>query len=400
VTGSESAGKKTNGVEEPALDGSRRRWSWKIGRPFGITLYVHATFFLLLLWVGLTSLLQGGVQAAIRGLGLIVAVFGTVVLHELSHALTARRFGIRTREIILLPIGGVSSLERLPEKPSQELLVALAGPFTNLIIALGLFGILRATGGPVGFSGASSSDGPFLTTFMWINVSLAVFNLIPAFPMDGGRVLRAALALRMPYARATEVAARLGQAIALVFGLLGLLFNPVLVLIALFVWMGAQNESSLVQLRSALAGLPVQNAMITDFQVVGRREPLSRAVELTLAGFQQDFPVVEEHRAVGVLTRADLVRGLAEAGKTAPVEDFMHRDFGTAEPGEMLERALSRFGQHEPSTLVVTTDNEVLGIVTPENIGELVMFENAVRQGRRAQRQAIRSREALRPSER
>jgi Zn-dependent protease len=395
MTGSESAGQETRGGGESALHGSRRRWSWKIGRPFGITLYVHATFLLLLLWLGLAALLQGGVQAALRSLGLILAVFGTVVLHELSHALTARRFGIRTREIILLPIGGVSSLERLPEKPSQELLVALAGPFTNLLIALGLFGILRATGGPVVFSSPPAGGGPFLTTFMWINVSLAVFNLIPAFPMDGGRVLRAALALRMPYARATEVAARLGQAIALVFGLLGLLFNPILVLIALFVWMGAQHESSLVQLRSALAGFPVQDAMITDFRVIGRRDPLSRAVELTLAGFQHDFPVVEDHRAVGVLTRADLVRGLSEAGKTAPVEDWMHRDFGTAQPGELLERALSRFGQHEPATIVVATDQEVLGIVTPENIGELVMFETAVRQGQRSQRQPIRSTEAL-----
>jgi len=366
------------GAERPG-----RRWSWKIGRLFGIDIFVHATFLLLLLWVGLTHLLQGGAGAALDGLGLILAVFATVVLHELSHALTARRFGIRTRDILLLPIGGVSSLERMPEKPGQELLVALAGPATNLVIALVLLGIVRVTGGPLGPESLQVVGGQFLTKLMWINVSLAAFNLLPAFPMDGGRVLRAALGLRMSHARATEVAARLGQAMALLLGMLGLFFNPLLVLIALFVWMGGRQESSLVQLRAAIAGLPIRSAMITDFRAIGRREPLSRAVELTLAGFQHDFPVVENHRAVGVLTRADLVRGLSKAGNGAPVEDWMHRDFGTAKPGEMLEAALSRFGEHEPSTIVVAGDDEVLGIITPENISELVLFETAAHPDRR-----------------
>jgi CBS domain-containing protein len=171
---------------------------------------------------------------------------------------------------------------------------------------------------------------------------------------------------------------------ALVLGMLGLFFNPLLVLIALFVWMGGRQESSLVQLRAAIAGLPIRSAMITDFRAIGRREPLSRAVELTLAGFQHDFPVVEDRRAVGVLTRADLVRGLSQAGNGAPVEDWMHRDFGTAEPGEMLEAALSRFGEHEPSTIVVARGDEVLGIITPENIGELVLFETAAHPDRPA----------------
>jgi len=358
------------------------RWRWRIGRPFGITIYVHATFLLLLLWVGVVNL-PLGVRAALEGVALIVAVFATVVLHELSHALTARHFGIRTREIVLLPIGGVSSLERMPEKPTQELLITLAGPATNVTIALLLFGLIRLLGGPLALSSLQVAGGPFLTKFMWINVSLAVFNLLPAFPMDGGRILRAALALRMSYARATEVAARLGKAMALLFGLLGLFFNPLLVLIALFIWMGAQQESSLVQLKAALAGLSVHEAMITDYQVVDRREPLGKAVELTLAGFQHDFPVVEGHRAVGVLTRSDLVRGLSAAGNSAPVEEWMHRDFATAEPGEMLEPALTKLASRETTTLVVIEDGEVRGIVTPENVGELVLFESAVRERKR-----------------
>jgi Zn-dependent protease len=335
----------------------------------------------LLGWVVLTHVMQGDGAAAVGSVGLILAVFGTVVLHELSHALTARRFGIRTRDITLLPIGGISSLERMPEKPSQELLVALAGPAVNLVIALVLFGIISALGGPLGVKDLQVVGGSFLTKFMWINVSLAVFNLLPAFPMDGGRVLRAALALRTSYARATELAARIGQGMALVFGVLGLLFNPILLVIALFVWMGAHQESSLIQLRALLGGIPIQNAMITDFRALEPREPLSRAVEFILAGFQHDFPVIDGKRAVGVLTRSDVVRGLAEAGKAAPVEDWMHSDFGTAEPTETLERALDRLSAHEAGTIVVAKDAQVLGLVTPENIGELMMFETAIRKG-------------------
>lgn len=378
ASGSEDARRRG---QAPSPSGRRfgGRWSWRIGRLAGITIYLHATFLLLLLWVALVNL-PNGVRAALGGVGLTVAVFATVVLHELSHALTARRFGIGTRDIVLLPIGGVSSLERMPDKPSQELLITLAGPLTNVGIALVLFAVIRLLGGPLALSSLEVAGGPFLTKFMWINVSLAVFNLLPAFPMDGGRILRAGLALRMSYARATAVAAQLGQAMALLFGLLGLFSNPLLVLIAVFIWIGAQQESSLVQLKTALAGLRVQEAMITDYRVLGRRDPLAKAVELTLAGFQHDFPVVEGHRAIGVLTRSDLVRGLSAAGNAAPVEEWMHRDFGTATPGEMLEVVLSRFSAHEVTTIVVAMDEEVLGIITPENIGELVMFETAVHQ--------------------
>jgi Zn-dependent protease/CBS domain-containing protein len=379
--------------ESPASPSGRfGRWRWRIGRPFGITIYVHATFLLLLLWVGLVNL-PLGVRAALDGVALTVAVFATVVLHELSHALTARRFGIRTREIVLLPIGGVSSLERMPDKPTQELVITLAGPATNVAIALLLFGLIRVRGGALALSSLQVTGGPFLTKFMWINVSLAVFNLLPAFPMDGGRVLRAALALRMSYARATEVAAHLGQAMALLFGLLGLFFNPLLVLIALFIWMGAQQESSVVQLRAALAGLSVKDAMITDYRVVDRRDPLAKAVELTLAGFQHDFPVVEGNGAVGVLTRSDLVRGLSAAGNNAPVEEWMHRDFETAEPGEMLEPALSKLASRETTTLVVVKNGEVRGIVTPENVGELVLFNSAVRERHRGGSRVLRASE-------
>lgn len=294
--------------------GRTARWSWRVGSIFGIDLYVHATFLILLGWVAFSHLAQGhGLRVAIEGLALILAVFGVVVLHELGHALTAKRFGIRTRDIMLLPIGGIASLERMPEKPTQELLVAFAGPAVNVVLALGLAGLIVLTGGTLEPASMHVVGGPFLTKLMWINVSLAVFNLMPAFPMDGGRVLRAALAFRMDYTRATEVAARIGQAMALLFGIIGLLANPMLLLIAFFVWMGAQQESALVQLKYALSGVPIRSAMITEFRSLGPAEPLSRASELMLAGFQHDFPVIDDGKLVGILTRDDIVKGLAEA---------------------------------------------------------------------------------------
>jgi Zn-dependent protease/predicted transcriptional regulator len=356
------------------------RWSWRLGAIAGIPVYVHATFALLLAWVALSPVVRGnGVRAMSSGLLLILSIFACVVLHELSHALMARRFGIRTRDITLLPIGGVASLEKMPEKPSQELLVAVAGPAMSLAVALVLFGLLALLKGPTGLEGLNLVGGPFLTKLMWINLLLAGFNLLPAFPMDGGRVLRAALALRMDRGRATEVAARIGQGMALLFGALGLFHNPFLVIIAVFVWMGAKGEVSLVQLKSALSGMTVSQAMITDFRALAPRDSLARAVELTLAGFQQSFPVMDGSRLAGVLTHANVLKGLADRGRDEVVEAVMERQFETAEPADLLEGAFGRLQGCACRALVVTRDGRVVGLLTPENIGEMLTMESALR---------------------
>src|SRR5690242_9787644 len=219
------------------------KWSWRIGRLLGIDVYMHATFLILLVWLGISYYLPPpGLAEVINGLTLIVALFAIVILHEMGHALMARRFGIRTKDITLLPIGGVARLERMPEDPRQELLVALAGPAVNVALAGLLFAVLAPTMGR-GVLWAWNEEmrtlGAFLGQMLWVNVALVLFNLIPAFPMDGGRVLRALLAMRMDYAQATRIAAQIGQGIAVVFGLTGLFFNPFLVIIALFVWVGA-----------------------------------------------------------------------------------------------------------------------------------------------------------------
>src|SRR5688572_15846223 len=229
-------------------------WSFRVGRLAGIDIYVHFTFLLLLGWVALTGYVStGSPLGAAVGVALIGIIFFIIVLHELGHALAARRYGIETRDITLLPIGGVARLERMPEKPSQELVVALAGPAVNVVLAAAVYVGLFMNRDVLQTSEAAQVGGRLLSQLFWVNVMLAGFNLLPAFPMDGGRVVRALLAMRMDYVRATQIAANLGQGMAVLFAIAGLFGNPFLLFIALFVWMGAAQEASMVQMRSALA---------------------------------------------------------------------------------------------------------------------------------------------------
>jgi len=358
------------------------KWSWRIGRLAGIDLYMHVTFVLLLGWVAINYYAaRRSIADALIGVAFILCLFAIVVLHELGHALTARRFGIPTRDITLLPIGGVARLERMPDDPRQELLVALAGPAVNVVLAAICFLLLQLGGGVPPVSDMARADGSFLSRMLWINVSLVVFNLLPAFPMDGGRVLRALLAMRMDYVRATRAAATVGQAMAVLFGFVGLFANPFLVLIALFVWIGAAGEAATVQLRAAVERVPVQRAMITDFRSLAPGDPLSRAVQHVLVGFQEDFPVVDGGRLAGVLTRADLLKALAERGVEARVGDVMQRDFETADPRDMLDGVLARLQQRQ--MLPVLSNGHLVGLLTKANLGELLMVEDALRKARR-----------------
>jgi Zn-dependent protease/CBS domain-containing protein len=355
------------------------RWSWKIGEFAGIGVYMHATFLLLIGWIVLSNLLAGGSWAgALGGVLFISLLFACVVAHEYGHALTARRYGIKTRDITLLPIGGVARLERMPDQPIQELWVALAGPAVNVVIAVALFAWLLVTGGLQPLNTLSITGGSLLERLMVVNISLVLFNLIPAFPMDGGRVVRALLALRMEYSRATQVAATLGQGIALLLGLIGLFTNPFLIFTALFVWIGAAQESGMVQVKSALAGIPLRRAMITDFRSLAPEETLGRAVDLVLSGAQQDFPVVSAGRIDGILTRADLLVALRQRGDQIAVADVMRRDFLTADAAEMLEPVSLRLQECQCHTIPVTSRGQLVGLVTMENIGELLMVQNAL----------------------
>lgn len=366
------------------------KWSWTAGKIAGIDFRIHVTFLLLLGWVGISHWLTGrSAEAVVAGVGFILALFGCVLLHELGHALAARRFGIATRDITLLPIGGVAHLERMPEKPAQELFVALAGPAVNVVIATLLAFWLNLTNGWQPLSQLQVASGSLAERLLVANVVLVLFNLIPAFPMDGGRVLRAVLASRMDYGKATRIAARVGQGMALLMGFAGLFGNPMLLFIALFVWIGASQEAGAAQMKEAIAGTPVGAVMLTDFQTLRHDESLRDAVRLVLQGSQQDFPVMEHQRVAGVLTRAALLSALAEYGQDHPVSSVMRRDFLTAGYTEMLEPVLQRLQESECHTMPVTHAGRLAGLLTMENVSEFFLIQAAVRQN--GARNAVRN---------
>jgi Zn-dependent protease/CBS domain-containing protein len=367
------------------------KWSWRIARIAGIDVRVHATFWVLLAVLGYLGYLRGGWPHAGAQVGLVLLGFTIVLMHEYGHALTARRYGIPTEDITLLPIGGVARLARMPTDPRQEIVIALAGPAVNVVLGGVLWLALRLTQGPA-WEMAPANEHFFSVTLLeqllsW-NVMLATFNMIPAFPLDGGRVLRALLVWRGgSYARGTAQAARVGRLVAVLlgvvgyFGPFGVQRSPTLVLIAFFIWLAAASEAAAAHETWSLEGVPLERVMITDVRTLSPTDPLARAVELTLAGFQQDFPVVDESGVVGVLTRKDLMRVLAERGDKALVSTAMQRDFKVADPGEPVEDALARLEASECHALPVVRGQRLMGVLTLDNVGEYMMIQAALRRG-------------------
>lgn len=357
------------------------KWSWGLGRVSGIKIQVHWTFLILVAWIVLLHASRGSdvVQVAL-GVLLVLSVFACVVLHELGHALTAKRFGIATRDITLLPIGGVARLERMPEEPKQELLVAAAGPLVNVAIAGLLFAGLAAAGALRPAGELAVIGGNLAAQLMWVNLFLVAFNLLPAFPMDGGRILRALLARKMDYLDATRIAAGIGQAMAILFGLVGLFSNPFLVFIAIFVYLGAQAEAQHAATRYVMEDVSVADAMMTDFRYLDVGDRLADAVRELLAGAQLDFPVLSADRLAGVLFRSDLVKALRETGGDTPVADVMRRDTAAAEADEPLHRVLARMRSDGCSTVPVLRHGNLVGLLTLENVGELMMVKSALQE--------------------
>lgn len=357
------------------------RWQWKLGTFAGIDVFVHATFLLLIGWVGYSYWLEHGTLAkVIEGILFILALFLCVVLHEYGHALTARKYGIKTRDITLYPIGGVARLERMPDKPIEELWVALMGPAVNVVIAAVLFAILYLSGNPAPITNLTITSGSFLARLMTVNISLVLFNLIPAFPMDGGRVLRALLAMRLEYVRATQVAANVGQGLAFIFGFIGLFNNPFLLFIAFFVWIGASQEASMVQMKNSLSGIPVTRAMLTDFKTLASPDTLSQVVDLILAGSQHDFPVLDANGSViGLLERGTFINALSQRGQSTPVIDVMRHNLPSVDSHEMVEAALMRLEETGAKALPVVHAGQLVGLITTENITEFLMIRSALK---------------------
>lgn len=355
------------------------KWSFKIARFAGIDVYVHATFLLLISWIGWRYwLAEGSLSAVVTGIGFILLLFACVVLHEFGHALTARRYGIRTRDITLLPIGGVASLERMPEDPKQEIIVALAGPAVNLAIALLLWLWLKLSNNLFSDQASFMAVGSYLHRIMVINLVLALFNLLPAFPMDGGRVMRAALSIRLGHHQATRIAANIGQMLALLMGTLGLLYNPILMLIAVFIWVGAASETGIEQVKHTLTNITVGDAMISNYQTLNVDDPLSHAIRLTLAGSQKTFPVQSDDTLTGVLTQADLLKGLQAEGERALTHNWMQSGVQQADANEPMQKVLERLQNSRCPLLAVTKTGRTVGIVDLENISELINIQSAI----------------------
>ncbi|HXG47762.1 MAG TPA: site-2 protease family protein [Methylomirabilota bacterium] len=356
------------------------RWSLKVGTFAGIGVHLHWTFLLFIGWVFYSHLGRAhDVSRALEGVGFVLALFTCVVLHEYGHALTARRFGVGTRDITLLPIGGVARLERIPKKPMQEFWVAIAGPAVNVVIALTIFLVLVLLRNLNQLFEVQMFRGHFLVRLMWVNVFLILFNLLPAFPMDGGRVLRALLATQLGRPRATAIAARVGQGMAILFALVGFFYNPMLMFIALFVYLGAQAEAEAVATDAAVEGLRVEHAMMTRFRCLAPNDTLEDATRELLAGAQQDFPVVHGGQVVGLLRRNDLVRGLTESGPGTLVADAMWTDVDVIDARKPLDEAFRLIQQGQCGTVPVTRDGSLVGLLTLENLGELVMVNTALR---------------------
>jgi len=363
------------------------KWSWKIARISGIDVYVHATFFLLLYLVGVTYYHeQGTVAAVIYGVGYILALFFCVVLHELGHSFTARHYGIRTRNITLLPIGGIAALEKMPDDPRQEIMVAIAGPAVNFVIAILLYLYLDLSGEPVMAETLGQTGSSLIDRLMIVNILLGGFNLLPAFPMDGGRILRASLALRMDRTEATRKAASVGQFLAVGLGMLGVLYNPFLLFIAIFIWFGASLESNAEKMKSVLDHASVRHAMLRDFKTLSPEDTLSRAVEMTLSGSQKDFPVGYRDNLFKVLHYSDLVKGLQEKGEYARISELPLQDIRSVDIDAPLASLMEAIQGNLSQVYCVTENDKVVGLLNLENIVEMIKIQEALDAHRRIQR--------------
>jgi Zn-dependent protease/CBS domain-containing protein len=355
------------------------RWSLSLGSIAGTAIRIHVTFLLFLVWLAAIYYRQGGTEAAWQGTIFILLLFLCVLLHELGHVFAARRYGVPTRDVTLWPFGGIASMERMPEKPSQELIVALAGPAVNVAIAAALLLYLGTQLDPGNLARIDDPGVSLAAKLAGANIILVLFNLIPAFPMDGGRVLRALLAMRMGNARATEVAANIGQGFAVIFGILGIFYNPMLIIIAVFIFLAASGEAANAQLRAVAQGSLVSDAMITKFQSLPITATVSDAADALIRTTQTEFPIVDEAGHLrGVLTRDAMIKALKERGPGTPVLEVMRADIPTLPARAKLDAALRSLMQKESPVVGVTgADGRLVGLLTVENLGEMMMVHSA-----------------------
>jgi Zn-dependent protease/CBS domain-containing protein len=360
-------------------------WSVNIGTIAGTAVRIHVTFLLFLVWIFVASYISGGPQAAWNSTAFMVLLFACVLAHEFGHIFTARAFGVATPDVTLLPIGGVARLERIPEKPREEFLIAIAGPLVNVAIAFGLVALAGASLDASHLAAVESARISMVDRLAVVNLFLAAFNMIPAFPMDGGRVLRALLAIRLGFVRATEVAATIGQWVAFGLGFIGLRYNPMLIFIAIFVYLAAASEARLVSLRAMSRGVPVGSAMVTQFVTLAPEAHIDEAVETLLRTNQSEFPVVDAGgRLVGLLGRGDMIRALKQLGPGARVAEAMTTQVPTIGYRQTLDEAFRILQtKSAPAVGVIDAAGRLVGLITSETLGEMLLVGEAMPKGYR-----------------
>jgi stage IV sporulation protein FB len=353
-------------------------WSLPIGTIAGTVVRLHVTFLLFLVWIGANYWRQGGPEAALDAVLFLVLLFACVLAHEFGHIIAARRYGIRTPEVTLWPIGGVASLERIPDKPGEELVVALAGPAVNVVIALVLIAVQGTALGDAAMTELENPRASLVTRLIAANIFLVVFNMIPAFPMDGGRVLRALIAMRRGQAQATRIAGRIGQVAAFLFALVGLFTNPMLIIIGLFVYLAATAETQHVAFRDGTKGLSVREAMMSKVETLPPTASLDDVVNCLIRTSQKEFPIVDgAGHPRGLVTRDSLIPALRDAGPSTPVLDIMTRDIPAVRGREPLEVALAVLNRAKAPALFITGDDGSFeGLLTPETVGELMLIQS------------------------
>ena len=360
-------------------------WSFSIGSIAGTVVRIHVTFVLFLVWIFAASYMTGGADAALGGVLFMLLLFACVLAHEFGHIFTARAFGVNTPDVVLLPIGGVARLERIPEKPREEFLIAIAGPLVNVGIAAVLFVVAGANLRYGAIATVDDARIPLVDRLAAVNLFLAVFNMLPAFPMDGGRVLRAILASKLGFVRATEMAAAIGQGFAFLLGFIGLFFNPILIFIAIFVYLAAASEAHMVALRSVSNGMPASAATMTEISTLTPDDDIEDAVQTLLKTSQSEFPVVDgAGKPVGLLDRNGIVRALKELGPGARVGQAMNAALPTVAARSCLGDALKLLQEKSaPAVAVVDAGGRFTGLITSETVGELMMLRDAMPEGAR-----------------
>lgn len=353
------------------------RWSLYIGNIFGVKIFIHWTFLFLIAWITIAGIRQGENTAMILyTLGFVLCVFVCITLHELGHALMAKRLHYVTKDITLLPIGGMARMDEIPERPGHELAVALAGPVVNLVIAMILYPLVVWYGSVPSFFTVLFDNGEtFLFSLMVVNIGLAIFNLIPAFPMDGGRVFRALLSMRMDRVKATRIAAGTGQVLAALFFLAGIFYNPVLAFIGVFIFLMAQTESNYVKSKSILHNYKVGDAMMRKYYSLDASDTIQDAASALLDVQASDFLVMEGGDVIGTLDRNRIIKALAKKEENTTIRLAMNTQVKYLSPDMPLDKVYTLLQSN--SILPVMDKGNVVGIIDLNNILEFIMIRSA-----------------------